>query len=121
MLDAAGGKSNYLKAIKLIYGINELYLTDHIYEGVKELEDGIKIVGGDISKIHLKDKSVDKIACHHAFEHFQQDKDIAFINEAYRILKNKGILVIIPLFLTDIYILNAGISKYKKSLIIKQD
>ncbi len=104
LLDAAGGRSNYLKSVRLNSIVSELYLTDHIYEGVKELEDGIKIVGGDISAIHLESKSIDKIACHHAFEHFQQDKDIAFINEAYRLLKNQGLLVIIPLFLTDKYI-----------------
>lgn len=104
LLDAAGGRSNYLKAVKLNHKLNSLYLTDHIYEGVKELSDGIKVVGGDISAIHLEDESVDKIACHHAFEHFQKDKDIDFIIEAYRLLKNKGMLVIIPLFLTDKYV-----------------
>ena len=44
------------------------------------------------------------MACHHAFEHFQGQKDLLFINEAYRILKDNGILVIIPLFLTQDYI-----------------
>lgn len=100
VLDAAGGRSNYLKAIKANANINELYLTDHIYEGINQLDDGINIVGGDISSIHLKDSCIDRIACHHAFEHFQGQKDFLFINETYRILKDNGILVIIPLFLT---------------------
>ena len=104
VLDAAGGRSNYLKAVRHNHNVAELYLTDHIYEGVKLLDDGIKIVGGDISSIHLDDNSINKIACHHAFEHFQGDKDVAFILEAYRILKDKGSLLIIPLFLTDRYV-----------------
>ncbi len=104
VLDAAGGKSNYLQAIKLNSKCKELYLTDHIYEGIHEQSNGVKIVGGDISSIHLMEKSINKIACHHAFEHFQDDKDMSFIKEAYRILKENGILVVIPLFLTDKFI-----------------
>jgi ubiquinone/menaquinone biosynthesis C-methylase UbiE len=104
LLDAAGGMSNYLKAVKNNFSINDLYLTDHIFEGLQQLNDGIKIVGGDISSIHLENNSISKIACHHAFEHFQADKDIEFIKEAYRLLKDDGALVIIPLFLTDIYV-----------------
>lgn len=104
LLDAAGGMSNYLKAVKKNSGINDLYLTDHIFEGLQQLTDGIKIVGGDISSIHLENNSISKIACHHAFEHFQAEKDVEFIKEAYRLLKDDGVLVIIPLFLTDIYV-----------------
>ena len=104
LLDAAGGMSNYLKAVKNNFSINDLYLTDHIFEGLQQLNDGITIVGGDISSIHLENNSISKIACHHAFEHFQADKDVEFIKEAYRLLKDDGALVIIPLFLTDIYV-----------------
>jgi ubiquinone/menaquinone biosynthesis C-methylase UbiE len=104
LLDAAGGKSNYLKAVRKNINLQDLFLTDHIYEGVHQLDNGIKIVGGDITSIQLPDSSISKIACHHAFEHFQSEKDIEFIKEAYRLLKNGGILVIIPLFLTDVYV-----------------
>ena len=103
VLDAAGGRSNYLKSVKLNSNTNELILTDHIYEGINEDKDGIKIVGGNIASIHLSDSSVNKIACHHAFEHFKENTDISFIKESYRILKTGGVLVIIPLFLTDKY------------------
>ena len=103
ILDAAGGSSSYLEAVRLNSLSSHLILTDQIYEGVVEKENGIKIVGGDISSIHLDDSSVTKISCHHAFEHFQENKDQLFIKEAYRILKKSGCLVIIPLFLTDKY------------------
>lgn len=104
LLDAAGGRSKYLKAVRENTGLQNLYLTDHIFEGVRQLDNGIKIVGGDISSIHLKNNSINKIACHHAFEHFQAEKDVKFIKESYRLLKVGGVLVIIPLFLTDYYI-----------------
>lgn len=103
-MDAAGGKSGYLNAIKKNTSASNLYLTDHIYYGVTELPDGVKVVGGDISSIHIEDQSIDKIACHHAFEHFQGNKDIDFIKEAYRILKSYGKLAIIPLFVADHYV-----------------
>jgi len=104
VLDAAGGRSKYLEALRRECGVDELYLSDHIYEGVQVVEHGISVVGGDVSNIHLDNESVDKIACHHAFEHFQESKDVAFIKEAYRLLKKRGVLVIIPLFLVNKYI-----------------
>lgn len=104
VLDAAGGKSNYLEAVKRNSRTRQLFLTDHIFEGIKQAENGVSIVGGDISSIHLPDKSIDRIACHHAFEHFQDNKDIEFIKESYRLLKDHGSVVIIPLFLVDNYV-----------------
>jgi len=104
LLDAAGGRSNYLKAIMTTCGLDKLYLTDHIFNGQKMLEDGVTVVGGDISSIQLPAESVSLISCHHAFEHFKEDKDVKFIQESYRLLKKNGKLVIIPLFITDKYI-----------------
>lgn len=103
VLDAAGGRSGYLNAIRNIYGCRNIYLSDHIYRGVKKDPDGITIIGGDISKINFPDSSIDKIACHHAFEHFQHDSDIGFITEIGRLLKPGGKACIIPLFLVDKY------------------
>lgn len=104
VLDAAGGKSKYLEAVKLTRNVKNLFLTDHIYQGIVKLDSTTYIVGGDISAIHLGNESVSKIACHHAFEHFQDNKDIDFVKECYRILKANGVVVIIPLFLMDDYI-----------------
>lgn len=104
ILDAAGGASSYLKAIRLNSGAKDLYLTDQIYDGVRLTDEGVHIVGGDIATIQLDNESIDKIACHHAFEHFQHDKDIEFISEAYRLLSPKGVLVIIPIFVANDYI-----------------
>jgi ubiquinone/menaquinone biosynthesis C-methylase UbiE len=103
VMDAAGGRSDYLDMVKNEYGCRNKYLTDHIYTGTKTKSDGLTVVGGDISQIHLPNKSLTKISCHHAFEHFQGDRDIGFIREIGRLLKPKGKACIIPLFLTDRY------------------
>ena len=81
VLDAAGGRSGYIEAIRINHAPKELLLTDHIYSGIVKLEDGVTVVGGDISRMDIEDKKIDKIACHHAFEHFQSDKDTLFIRK----------------------------------------
>ncbi len=101
LLDAAGGHSTYLDAVQRTKGCSNLYLTDHIYTGSHKDPSGKVIVGGDISDIALANASLTKISCHHAFEHFQGHKDIAFIREIGRILKPGGRACIVPLFLVN--------------------
>lgn len=113
LLDAAGGHSGYLESVKVHVLDVELYLTDHIYKGVAVSENGITIVGGDISNIHLPDESITKIACHHAFEHFQGEKDSGFIREIARILHKGGRACIIPIFITEFYAECMNIDKDK--------
>ena len=104
ILDAAGGRSDYLKAIRLNGHKGKLYLNDHIFHGVRIDSHGVNIVGGDVADIQLPDQSIDKLSCHHAFEHFQKDKDTRFIFEIYRILKPGGSAVITPIFIAKRYI-----------------
>jgi SAM-dependent methyltransferase len=104
IMDAAGGRSDYLDMIKKVYGCRNVYLADHIYPGVTKNSDGLTVVGGDISEIRLPDSTLTKISCHHAFEHFQGGKDLYFIREIGRLLKHGGRACIIPLFLADRYV-----------------
>lgn len=103
LLDAAGGESGYLDALRETKGCLNVYLSDHIYSGLHINSSGLKIVGGDIGCIALPDRSVDKIACHHAFEHFKRGKDIDFIREIGRLLRPGGRACLIPLFLVTAY------------------
>lgn len=114
LLDAAGGRSGYLSALRLNGHKGEHYLTDQIFDGIKKIDKKVNIVGGDITAINLPDTSIDKIACHHAFEHFQGDKDIRFIEEIDRILKFGGMAVITPIFIADKYIECWNIPHQKK-------
>lgn len=103
VLDAAGERSEYLLQIKHNTLCPNLYLNDQIYTDHSVKVDGISVVGGDVTTIGLPDSSVTKIACHHAIEHFRDDKDIKFILEVARLLRKGGKACIIPLFLSDIY------------------
>ncbi len=104
LLDAAGGRPIYLEAIRETSGCRNLFLCDHVYEGITEDSLGIKTIGGEVTRIHLPAASISKISCHHAFEHFQNDADIKFIEEIGRLLSPGGLACLIPLFLSDQYV-----------------
>ena len=137
VLDAAGGKSDYLITVNNFVHPSKLILQDHIYpvrmprlsseDGIKSKfyseeginapfehsngvynntkeKNGILTIGGDVTEILLPEKSVDKISCHHAFEHFQENKDYLFVKEVSRLLKIGGKAVIIPLFISTSHI-----------------
>jgi predicted SAM-dependent methyltransferase len=106
VLDAGGGRSGYIEMVGQLYGCQNLYLTDHIYEGTipSKSRGEVKVTAGDISNIGFPDSEMSKIACHHAFEHFKDDKDISFINETARLLKKGGRACIIPVFVVDRYV-----------------
>lgn len=104
ILDAAGGDMTYLRALKNTAPRHRQILADHIYSGKRAKKDGTILLGGDISSLQLPNGSIDKITCHHAFEHFQADKDVAFIKEVGRLLSTGGKGCIIPIFLARSYL-----------------
>jgi SAM-dependent methyltransferase len=67
--------------------------------------DGIHgdVIGGDAAKMPVPDGFATKMALHCSFEHFEGDADIRFIQEAERVLKCGGILVIVPLYVAEDY------------------
>jgi predicted SAM-dependent methyltransferase len=102
VMDAAGGVISYISALNCA----ERYLQDiAIPEQTRSvLGNGIRYVESDAAMIPLPDASIDKISCHHSFEHFQRDSDIAFIREVQRLLKPGGKACIVPIFIADQYI-----------------
>ena len=60
-------------------------------------------IGGDASKTPLPDQFATTLALHCAYECFQGDADILLIKESERILKSKGAIGIIPLYIDEIY------------------
>ena len=101
-IDAAGGADTYLHTLEC----RKRYLQDIVIsQDLKSrLGNKIEYIESDASEIPLPDGSVDKISCHHSFEHFQKSSDILFIKEIQRLLKQNGRACIIQLFIADRYV-----------------
>lgn len=100
-MDAGGGMHTYLPRLRTA----RRYMQDiRIVPGVrKALGDDIGYLECDAANIPLPAGSVDRIACHHAFEHFQGTSDVSFITEVQRLLAPGGRCCIVPLFVSDRY------------------
>ena len=57
--------------------------------------------GGNAAYLNLPNDCIDKATLHCSIEHFEGYNDILLIKEMERILKNKGKLMIIPLYLAE--------------------
>ena len=65
-----------------------------------------RLIGGSAGCMPLYDRSVTKMALHCSLEHFEGDEDIAFMRESERVLAKGGMLVIVPLYLSDQYFIS---------------
>lgn len=101
-IDVAGGIYTYLKNLNC----QKKYLNDLVIPSELRsfLGPDIKYLEGNASKINLPNASVDKIVCHHSFEHFQGDADILFLKEVQRLLKIGGRCCIVPIFIANRYL-----------------
>jgi SAM-dependent methyltransferase len=61
------------------------------------------IIGGDACAMSVEDGFATKIGLHCSFEHFEQNSDVKFIQEASRVLRTGGKMVILPLYLFNKY------------------
>ncbi len=102
VMDAAGGYDTYLTQVDC----RTRYLQDiRISRELKaRLGRGVEYVEGDAGEIPLRSESVDKVSCHHSFEHFQGDSDTSFVTEIQRLLKPQGRCCIVPIFVADHYL-----------------
>ncbi len=60
-------------------------------------------IGGDASNMPVPDGFADRMALHCSLEHFECDSDIAFVKEAYRVLRPGGRCCIVPLYMYEKY------------------
>ena len=100
-LDAAGGQRTYLHQLSC----REKILQDITIPStlVAQLGDKIKYIECDVEVIPLKNETIDKISCHHSFEHFQSRSDILFIHKIQQLLRVNGKSCIIPIFISHLY------------------
>ena len=97
-VDIANGDSPTPEIYNALYGC-DTYSQDLVYpQGVHE-----KIIGGDACNLPLADSFFTKIGLHCSFEHFEHNADIVFIKEANRVLRHRGRLCILPLYLFNEY------------------
>ena len=77
-----------------------------VYRQDLEFPEGIhgNVIGGNAGNMPLEDESVTKMALHCSFEHFEKNSDIEFIREANRVLCKGGKLCIVPLYLSNKYV-----------------
>lgn len=102
LMDVGAEHSHYYRTMQC----GQVYLQDLIYPpGVTAVNENVWHVGGDAADIPLPDGSVDAIALHHSFEHFEGDSDVRFAREAARLLRPRGgRLCIVPIFITTEYL-----------------
>lgn len=83
-MDAAGGEVGYLDKLDCKEKIlQDIKISDL---AKKKLGKKINYIEGDASLLPLPDMSVDRISCHHSFEHYQENSDVKFINQVQRVL-----------------------------------
>lgn len=99
-MDVGAQRSHYYRMLSC----KQIYLQDLAYPiSVNKISGTISEVGGDAANIPLPDGSVDTIALHHSFEHFEGESDIKFACECSRLLNNGGRFCIVPIFITTEY------------------
>ena len=76
----------------------------HLARLRRRLGDAIVCIECDAGTIPLPGASVDRISCHHSFEHFQGASDVGFIHEVQRLLRPGGRCCIVPLFVGTRYV-----------------
>ncbi|PLY06374.1 MAG: hypothetical protein C0625_09555 [Arcobacter sp.] len=82
--------------------INEFY-SKNVYKQDIQYKEGIhgNKIGSNAESMPLDNNSIDKMALHCSFEHFENNSDINFLNEAYRVLSSNGKVVITPFYMSE--------------------
>jgi hypothetical protein len=60
-------------------------------------------IGGDAAAMPVSDGFATKMALHCSLEHFEGDADIRFVREAARVLRDRGAVCVVPMYLSDQY------------------
>jgi SAM-dependent methyltransferase len=95
-LDVGADNSPFSEIAERVFGCRG-YQLDAAYRGGARG----RYLGCDVSRVPLPDASVDKMAAHCAFDHFQGEADGAFLKEAARLLRPGGRFCVLPLYLSE--------------------
>lgn len=96
IIDVASEHSIFPTVVRQTYGAT-VFREDLIYPpGVH----GDRI-GGNAARMPVDDEFADALVLHNSFEHFEGTSDTDFVAEAWRVLKPGGVVLIVPLFLSE--------------------
>ncbi len=110
LIDVASCHSPFPDIVRDGFGVTA-YRQDLLYPlGV----EGDRI-GGDAVSMPLPASSVDLMTLHCSFEHFEQDRDGAFLREADRVLRPGGRLCILPLYTNRRYCIQTNLDRWRAS------
>ncbi len=94
-IDIAADKSPFYQVVQKIWGTRTIYRQDLKYKpGIHNNQ-----IGGCAETLPLPGHSVSKATLHCSFEHFEGESDVGSLREMARVLKPKGKLCILPLYL----------------------
>ena len=108
-IDVASSNSVFPQIVKKFVGDLEVYKQDISYKwGIHQ-----ELIGSFASNIPMSDNSVDYMTLHCSIEHFEDNEDFKFFQEALRLLAVGGKVCIIPLYLADEYVIVTSPSVWK--------
>jgi SAM-dependent methyltransferase len=101
-LDLAGGLYTYAgRTCAREQLLNDRFVSPALRAAL--VARGVGLVESPAERLPLADQSVDKISCHHSFEHFRKEADTNALREIQRVLRPGGKACIIPLFVGEGY------------------
>lgn len=95
VIDVASERSVFPEMVKATIGAR-VFRQDLIYPpGLSEDR-----IGGSAAAMPVPAAFADKLFLHNSFEHFEESSDSEFVVEAWRVLKPRGAVCIVPLYLS---------------------
>jgi SAM-dependent methyltransferase len=98
LVDVAACNSPWYEMAERMYGCQAFALDLEFSPGVNG-----KRIGADATHMPLPDGFATKMALHCAYEMFEGTADIRLLQEASRVLRDNGKMVILPLYMDDFY------------------
>lgn len=103
VVDVANAGSSFPNIMNDIFGCKVISNDLAFAPGEFVVESWHTRIGCNACNLPLKDESVDLITIHCALEMFENNDDINLVKEATRVLKPRGKMVIIPLYMNEIH------------------
>lgn len=103
IIDIAAANSPFADIVHRIFGC-KVYSNDLVFKkGVTPLNDWHVQIGSDACHLPIENDVFDLMTLHCSFEMFREDQDIKLVREAARVLKKNGKMIILPLYMNEVF------------------